>query len=122
MADYPDMRALARLSKVSYAHLESLEQINRRDMEYPGSGTPEWWALRLRYEELLARSIRKLWGKDLAKRGVDPLRATAAKWTELGNEDAQRNYERDGKTLEWWLENWGGGRESLKSIRQDFGR
>jgi hypothetical protein len=131
---YADVEAMARLSKVDYSYIESLEQIRpwliKRPKAgggvedgYPAVSTPEWWALRLRLEQIMGRKIQKM--REKLPKGCAPTderRANDAKWTSLGNEEAQLNYERDGKTREWWLENWGGGRESLKHIRQDFGR
>ena len=98
MARYPDMRELARLSPRDFSEVGSLEQISRREKAmfekgYPASGTPEWWALRKRYEELLLGQIRKERNAGKFPSRVNNPEAEAAKWCALGNETAQKDYE-----------------------------
>lgn len=121
MADYQDMRTLARLSKVDFSDIDSLDAINRRkgsrfENGYPANGTPEWWALRYRYEQLLKASIRKLRSGTHIKAGDTPEdEADAAKWAALGNEQADADYrafvpsvyevtERQKRRCKGWLE------------------
>ena len=93
MADYPDMRAMARLATENYDHLESLEQIRP---PFPSHGSPNWWALRLRYEQLLESRMRRLRNGSTIKFPDTAAMDEAAKWTALGNEHAQAIYERRG--------------------------
>ncbi len=102
MSNYPDMREMARLATENYARIESLEQIRP---PYPARGTPNWWSLRLRYEQLLhTRLRRERDGQPLPGDGEQ--QATRAKWTALGNELATLEYQRDGRTRDWWIANW----------------
>ena len=89
MADYPDMRAMARLATENYDHLESLEPCE-------GYGPRIWWALRLRYEQLLESRMRRLRNGSTIKFPDTSAMDEAAKWTALGNEHAQAIYERRG--------------------------
>ena len=97
--NYPHMHDLARLSREDYSDVHSLDSISRGPRTrfeggYPAQGTPEWWALRQRYEELLMAKIRR-------DRAGSPIRTQhdrdreyeAAKWASLGNEDADREYQ-----------------------------
>ena len=98
MARYPDLRELSRLSPRDFSEIESLEQISRRERAmfergYPASATPEWWALRKRYEEILLGKIRKERKDSKSPSRVNEPEAEAAKWCALGNETAQRDYE-----------------------------
>ena len=54
---YPSLRDMARLATEDFSRIESLDQVRP---PYPARGTPNWWALRLRYEELLNRKITDL--------------------------------------------------------------
>lgn len=90
MDPYPDMRELARGATESYERIQSLDQIKP---PYPAFGSPNWWALRLRYEQLLLAKIRR-------QRADSPLCCTvnepeghAAKWGALGNEHADHDYQ-----------------------------
>jgi hypothetical protein len=103
MASYPDMRELARLATERYMQLESLEQIKP---PYPGHGSPNWWALRLRCEELLEARIRKGWRGAMFQPDWNHARSEAAKWSAIGNEDADRDYQRDGKSRDEWVSRW----------------
>lgn len=122
MDEYADMRDMARLSKDAFSDITSLEQINRKhprfEKGYPGAGSPEWWALRLRYEGLLMAEIRKSRSGSLKTTPIDPARATAAKWAALGNEQADVDYQRDGKSREWWLAHWNS--SALSGHREDY--
>lgn len=94
----PDMHELAKLATEKYDHIDSLEQIRP---PYPAHGTSNWWALRLRYEQILnARLCRERAGKVYPTEQRDVL----AKWTALGHEQSTKDYERDGKSREQWLE------------------
>ena len=98
MADYTDIRSMARLATEDYSSLDSLQQISRDrgsrfEKGYPAHGSPNWWALRIRYEQLLLGKVRK-------ERAASKLRCDekldewdAAKWAALGNEQADRDYQ-----------------------------
>jgi hypothetical protein len=99
--EFPDMATMARLSSKDYSHIESLEQIRP---PYPAYHSPEWWALRKRYDELMRQRVRRLRSElPTSSRPVDEVRAHRAAWTALGNEAAKIAYERDGKPRERWL-------------------
>ena len=98
MANYPDMRELAKRSTEDYSTVTSLDQINRQpksrfEKGYPGQGTPEWWALRLRYEELLNAKLRRERSQSSMKPSFNEAEAIAAKWAALGNETADKDYQ-----------------------------
>lgn len=83
---FPNLRDMARLATEDYSKFDSLDQIKP---PYPASGTPNWWALRLRYEQLLLGRIRK------DRKGADIPNAdecNCAKWAALGNEEADEKY------------------------------
>lgn len=87
MTSFPNMREMARLATENYSRIDSLEQIRA---PYPANGTPNWWALRLRYEELLLARIRK------DRKGVklpNEDECESAKWAAIGNEEADRRYQ-----------------------------
>lgn len=90
MADYPDMRELARHATEDYSRIDSLDQIKP---PYPAQGTPNWWALRLRYEQLLMARIRRDRANSAIPCRVNEGEATAAKWAALGNEQADSDYQ-----------------------------
>jgi hypothetical protein len=71
---FPDMAAMARGATEDYSRIDS----------------PNWWALRKRLEELLARDQRRLGAKFTADARR---RSELAKWTALGNEDAKERFE-----------------------------
>jgi hypothetical protein len=89
VARYPDLRECAKFATENYARLDSLESIKP---PYPANGTPNWWALRKRYEELLLGRIRKDRGWSNHKSTINEPEAEAAKWAALGNETADRDY------------------------------
>jgi hypothetical protein len=98
VARYPDLDALARLSKQDFSDIGSLDMISRRpktrfEAGYPANGTPEWWALRKRYEELLFSKIRAERAASHMPCRVNEPEAEAAKWAALGNETADRDYQ-----------------------------
>jgi hypothetical protein len=84
---FPDMAAMARGATEDYSRIDSLAQIRP---PFPAQGTPNWWALRKRLEELLARDQRRLGAKFTADARR---RSELAKWTALGNEDAKERFE-----------------------------
>ena len=90
MARYPDMVELSRLATENYDRIDSLESIRP---PYPANGTPNWWALRRKYEELLLGRIRKERKASAFKSRINEPEATAAKWAALGNEVADRDYQ-----------------------------
>lgn len=90
MARYPDLRECAKFATESYERLDSLESIRP---PYPANGTPNWWALRRKYEELLLGRIRKERNASAFKSRINEPEATAAKWAALGNETADRDYQ-----------------------------
>lgn len=110
MNRYPDMRDMARLATEDYSRIDSIEAINSRDLKYPAYGTPNWWALRARYETLLAARLRNERrdprGRESKFSPEDERHYVAAKWCALGNEQATADYERKGKTRDWWLRTW----------------
>ena len=91
MADYPDMRDLARHATEDYSRVESIEAFRP---PYPGQGTPNWWAMRLRYEQLLMAKIRKSRaGTQIKSKPINEAELDAAKWAALGNEQANADYQ-----------------------------
>jgi hypothetical protein len=90
MADYPDLKECARFATEDYSRLDSLDQIKP---PYPAQGTPNWWALRAKYEELLFVRIRKARSGGGIKNRVNNAEAEAAKWAALGNEQADKDYQ-----------------------------
>jgi hypothetical protein len=111
---YADMKDMSKLAATQYTDVTSLEQINRRERGkftggYPGAGTREWWALRLRLEELMAaeqRKGRKQSGWTVPETPEYIARSTAAKWAALENPEATNDYQRNGFTREQWLKRW----------------
>ena len=89
MDEYPDMRAMARLATEDYSRIDSLEKIRP---PYPAHGSPNWWALRLRLEELLAEKHRRAWKNALIATRMNVAEAQAAKWSALGNEYGEQVY------------------------------
>ena len=89
MAEYPSLRECAKFATEDYSRIDSLEAIRP---PYPGQGTPNWWALRARYEELLMARIRKARSGGGIKNYVNEAQAEAAKWAALGNEQADADY------------------------------
>jgi hypothetical protein len=92
------MRELARRSTEDYSTITSLDQINRQpksrfERGYPGQGTAEWWALRLRYEDLLGAKLRRERSESKLQPTFNEAEAVAAKWSALGNETADRDYQ-----------------------------
>jgi hypothetical protein len=81
---------MARFATENYAKFDSLESIRP---PYPASGTPNWWALRKRYEELLLGRIRKERNASAFKGRMNEPEAEAAKWAAIGNETADRDYQ-----------------------------
>ena len=97
-ARYPDLTELGRRSKEDYSGIGSLEMISRNPKTrfeggYPASGSPEGWALRKRYEELLFAKIRAQRAKTSMPCKVNEPEADAAKWASVGNETADRDYQ-----------------------------
>lgn len=91
MRNYLDMREMARGATETYRHIDSLEGIRP---PYPARGTPNWWALRIRYEELLFSKIRRQRAESKLALPEKPDQANAAKWSALGNEAADADYQR----------------------------
>jgi hypothetical protein len=80
---------MSKFATENYAKLDSLESIRA---PYPAHGSPNWWALRQRYEELLFARIRKERNASNHKSTINEPEAEAAKWASLGNETAGRDY------------------------------
>jgi hypothetical protein len=83
------MREMARLATERYGHLDSLAAIRP---PYPAQGTPNWWALRLRYRELLSRDVRRHRAGSALRFDEREDIALAAEWSALGNEAADQDY------------------------------
>jgi hypothetical protein len=90
MPDYPNMRDLAAMATEDYSRIDSLEAIKP---PFPAQGSPNWWALRLRYEELLFTKIRRQRSDSVIPVRVNTAEAEAAKWAALGNEQADKDYQ-----------------------------
>ena len=89
---------MARHSREDFSTVASLDMISRKPKTrfeggYPASGSPEWWALRKRYEELLFDSVRKLRASSCIPCKINHPEAEAARWAALGNEAADRDYQ-----------------------------
>jgi hypothetical protein len=80
---------MSKFATENYAKHDSLESIRP---PYPAHGTPNWWALRQRYEDLLFARIRKDRNASNHKSTINQPEAEAAKWSALGNETADRDY------------------------------
>lgn len=80
---------MARLATENYARLESFADIKP---PYPERGSPNWWALRQRYEQLLAARLRM--DREGKTPAFDHNEAVAARWAALGNETADADYQR----------------------------
>jgi len=80
----------AKFATENYDRIDSLESIRP---PYPANGTPNWWALRRKYEELLLGRIRKERNASNFKGRMNEPEADAAKWAALGNEVANRDYQ-----------------------------
>ena len=98
MARYANVEGMARHSTADFSGIDSLEMISRKPKTrfeggYPASGEAEWWALRRRYEQLLFAEIRKLRASSSIPCKVNEPEADAAKWSALGNETADRDYQ-----------------------------
>jgi hypothetical protein len=89
VARYPDMREMARGATESYDRIDALDQIKP---PYPAQGSPNWWALRMRYEQLLMAKIRRHRADNHLNLPLNAPEAEAAKWAALGNETADRDY------------------------------
>ena len=97
-----------------YAHIEGLAEIKP---PYPAVFSADWWELRQRMEEIMAKGQRK---RNIRWTEAELSRSKVAKQTSLGDEDAKIEYERDGMTREEWLEKWWpSGRGSLKDRASD---
>ena len=84
------MAECAKFATENYDRIDSLESIRP---PYPANGTPNWWALRRKYEELLLGRIRKERNASNFKGRMNEPEADAAKWAALGNEVANRDYQ-----------------------------
>lgn len=87
MANRPDWERLTEGATESYATLDSLASIRP---PYPASGSPNWYALRRRYEELLAIRQAKLgtrWDRDSVEL------SDISNLTALGFEPAEARYQ-----------------------------
>jgi hypothetical protein len=93
---YPDIRTLARGATEDYSRIDALEQIRP---PYPAHGSPNWWALRLRYEMLLAERLNRLRRGSDMKTAFNIPEAIAAKWAAIGHEAADRDYQSFVKAL-----------------------
>jgi len=114
VADYPSLAEMSRLATEDYSKIDSIDQIRP---PYPAHGTPNWWALRRRYEQLLLARVRRE-RKDAPLAGPTALakvvgadfdqdrHCRAATWASLGNERAVVDYQRAGRSREWWLSHW----------------
>ena len=91
MFNPPSWDSLMHGATETYAHIESAEQIKP---PYPAQGSPNWWALRKRYEELLLGRIRKQRAAATIRLPINDAECVAAKWAALGNEEADREYQR----------------------------
>lgn len=107
------MNAVVRPAPVQ---IDSLAQIKP---PYPGHGTAEWWTLRRRVEELIARDSRKRGSRYTE---AETRRSEQARLTVLGDSDAQIAFERNGFTREQWLKKWNPDGRSTGNIPTDFGR
>ena len=81
-----------------YSHIESLAQIRP---PYPATLSADWWALRRRMEEIMARDQRR---NDVKWTREEIVRSKTATSASLGEEHGTIEYERDGMTREEWLE------------------
>jgi hypothetical protein len=88
VTDFPNVTEMARLASEDYSRIESLAQIRP---PYPAQGSANWWALRKRLEEVLAKEQRKAGAKFTPEQAH---RSDLAKWTALGNEGAKQSFER----------------------------
>jgi hypothetical protein len=70
---------------------------------YPPSGSAEWWDLRKRLEQGIARDSRKRGSKYTE---AECRRSELARLTALGDEDAALAYGRNGFTREQWIRKW----------------
>jgi hypothetical protein len=98
VARYPDMKELGRFSAEDYSSITSLEQINRQpksrfERGYPGQGSPEWWALREKYEAILVAKVRRERAESRMKFLHNDAEELAAKWAAMGNETADKDYQ-----------------------------
>jgi len=89
---------MARHSREDFSTVGSLDMISRRpktrfETGFPASGSPEWWALRKRYEELLFTEVRRLRASSCIPCKINHSEAEAARWAALGNEAADRDYQ-----------------------------
>jgi hypothetical protein len=98
----------------NYAHIESLAQIRP---PYPATGSADWWALRQRVEEIIAKDSRK---RGTTYTEAEYRRSEGARLTALGDEDAQKAFERNGFTREQWLAKWNPTGKSSGRIPQVF--
>ena len=87
----PDWSRLTHGATETYQQYESVDQIRP---PYPATGSPNWWALRKRYEELLLGRIRKQRSGDVVQLPLNNRECIAAKWAALGNEAADAEYQR----------------------------
>jgi hypothetical protein len=83
-----------------YAHIESLAQVRP---PYPAQGSADWWALRQRVEEIIARDSRRRGTKYTE---AEVVQSDNAKRAALGEGDSSLAYERNGFTREQWLAKW----------------
>ena len=84
----------------TFDHIESLEQIKP---PYPAQYSADWHALRRRVEIIIHRKQAKhppRWTADPVAHYKAAMRLAA------GDDSAQLDYERDGKSAEWWIGKW----------------
>jgi hypothetical protein len=93
-------KALAVQSSNNFAHIESLQQIRP---PYPASGSADWWALRQRLEEIIAKDSRR---RGTTYTEAEYRRSESARLCSLGDSDAQQAFERNGFTREQWVAKW----------------
>jgi hypothetical protein len=90
MPKYQDIAELAASATEKFLHLESLKDIRA---PYPAHGSPNWWSLRKRYEDLLFAEVRRQRSGKGIKNSINEAEAHAAKWAALGNERADMDYQ-----------------------------
>ena len=95
MTDRATMQRMAAASSQDYADITSLAQVSRErgsrfERGYPPRLSAEWWALRLRVEEIIAKGQRRRkshWTRDEVEL------SEAAKGTALGDEECEARYQ-----------------------------
>lgn len=87
---------------------------------YPPTGSAEWWELRKRLEQGIARDSRK---RGSRYTDAEFKRSESARLTGLDDADAKLAYERNGFTREQWIKKWNPeGKCGAGYIPTSFGR